>query len=108
MLTAASVPTPAANWPTGHRQHTGQVDNSDVTYAIDWQDNGELSGTYYYNQSPGAIHRLTGAANAAGELRLLEVTRGKQSARCVLQRQNDGYVGTMSNSDGRQMPMSLN
>lgn len=94
-------------WPTGHRQHTGQIGKFAATYSIDWQPNGVLTGSYYNDQNPGAIYRLTGVANAAGELHLVEFTRGRQSARCELKLKDGTYTGTMFNTDGHQFPMSL-
>lgn len=93
--------------PTGHRQHTGEIGKLAVTYSLDWQPSGLLTGSYYYDKDPSAIYRLTGAANATGELRLVEFTRGRQSARCELKLQDGMYVGTMFNTDGRQFPVSL-
>lgn len=101
----AAVKQPS--WPTGHQQHRGQVGKQTATFSIDWQPDGVLSGSYFNDQNPSTIYRLTGAANAGGELRLVEFTRGRQSARCVLQLQGDTYVGTMTNTDGQQYPMSL-
>lgn len=93
--------------PTGHRQHTGQIGTLAATYSLDWQSSGVLTGSYYYDKDPSTIYRLTGAATATGELRLLEFTRGRQSARCELKLQDGTYVGTMFNTDGRQFPMNL-
>lgn len=99
--------TSSITWPTGHQQHTGQVGKQLVTYSLDWQPSGVVSGSYYYDNNSAAIYRLTGAASSTGELHLLEFTRGKQSANCVLQWQDDAYVGTMFNTDGREFSMSL-
>ena len=93
--------------PTGHRQHTGQIGKLAATYSLDWQPSGVLTGSYYYDKDPSTIYRLTGAANATGELRLVEFTRGRQSARCELKLQDGTYTGTMFNTDGRQFPISL-
>lgn len=93
--------------PTGHRQHTGQIGKLAATYSLDWQSSGVLTGSYYYDKDPSTIYRLTGAATATGELRLVEFTRGRQSARCELKLQDGTYVGTMFNTDGRQFPMNL-
>jgi hypothetical protein len=93
--------------PLGHQQHMGQVGDQAVTYALDWQPNGELSGTYYYNQQPNKLYRLTGAMTASGELHLLEMTRGRQSGRCILQRQGDSYIGQMVDTEGNQRSMTL-
>ena len=93
--------------PTGHRQHTGQIGKLAATYSLDWQPSGVLTGSYYYDKDPSTIYRLTGVANATGELRLVEFTRGQQSARCELKLQDGTYVGTMFNTDGRQFPMNL-
>ncbi|MDQ2769480.1 MAG: hypothetical protein M3Y54_03150 [Bacteroidota bacterium] len=101
----AAVKQPS--WPMGHQQHKGQVGKQAATFSIDWQPDGVLSGSYSNDQNPGTIYRLTGAATASGELRLVEFTRGRQSARCVLQLQGETYVGTMTNTDGQQFPMSL-
>jgi hypothetical protein len=94
-------------FPTGHRQYTGQVGKLAATYSLDWQPSGVLTGSYYYDKDPGTIYRLTGAATATGELRLVEFTRGRQSARCELKLQDGTYAGTMFNTDGRQFPMNL-
>ena len=97
----------AVNWPLGHRQYTGRVGQLPVAYSLDWQKDGVCSGSYAYDSKPGTVYRLTGAGTASGELRLVEFTRGRQSARCVLQRQGVGFVGTMFNTDGQQFSMSL-
>ena len=106
---SASVEAPIkqVSWPTGHQQHRGQVGKQAATFSIDWQADGVLSGSYFNDQSPSTIYRLTGVATAGGELRLVEFTRGHQSARCVLHLQGESYVGTMTNTDGQQHPMSL-
>jgi hypothetical protein len=104
------IAEPAATsvaWPTGHQQYTGQIGKLAATYSIDWQPSGILTGSYYYDKDPNTIYRLTGAASATGELRLVEFTRGRQSARCELKLQDGTYVGTMFNTDGRQFPISL-
>lgn len=93
--------------PTGHREHHGQVGQLYATYSLDWQTNGELSGSYFYNEKPNTIYRLTGSVSPSGELHLLEFTRGRQSARCTLQWQGNGYQGTMHNTDGQQFDMTL-
>ena len=94
-------------WPTGHHQHTGQIGKLAATYSLDWQPSGVLTGSYYYDKDPSTIYRLTGAATTDGELRLVEFTRGRQSARCELKLRDGTYVGTMFNTDGRQFPISL-
>lgn len=107
-LTTANQPdiiAPAR--PIGHHQYTGQLNNLAVTYALDWQPDGELSGNYSFDQQPGTVYRLTGTLTTRGELHLLEFTQGRQSARCVLQRQGNGYAGTMRRTDGRQVAMSF-
>lgn len=98
---------PSVAFPTGHRQYTGQVGRLAATYSLDWQPSGVLTGSYYYDKDPSTTYRLTGAATATGELRLVEFTRGRQSARCELKLHDGTYVGTMFNTDGRQFPMNL-
>ena len=104
---AAAMSATAPAWPTGHREYTGQTGNFHARYALDWQPNGELSGTYRLDEQPGLVLRLTGAPAADGALHLAEFTRGKLTARCVLQRQGEGFAGTMFNTDGRQFEMTL-
>lgn len=98
---------PTGGWPTGHQQRTGHVGSLALTLSLDWQPNGELSGSCYYDQQPGTRYRLTGALKASGELSLLVFTRGQQSARCVLQRQDAGYAGTMYTADGQELAMNF-
>ena len=93
--------------PTGHQQYAGQIGQESATYSLDWQANGVLSGSYFYNQQPAVVHRLTGEVAADGTLRLLEFTRGRQSARCVLQPRAGGYAGTLTTTSGQQLAMSL-
>ena len=103
---AAAAPAAPVH-PTGHQQYTGYIGQLQATYFIDWQANGVLSGSYFYNQKPAIVYRLTGEVAADGALHLLEFTRGRQSARCVLQHQAGGYAGTMFNTGGQQLAMSL-
>ncbi|MGI4870729.1 MAG: hypothetical protein ACRYFX_06055 [Janthinobacterium lividum] len=104
---APAPTTPVPAHPTGHQKYTGRIGQLTATYLLDWQADGTLSGSYFYDQKPEIVYRLTGALKTNGELHLVEFTRGRQSARCVLQRQAVGYAGTMSNTDGQQFAMSL-
>ena len=103
----AEAPTPAPDHPTGHQEHHGMVGKFHATYSLDWQPSGVLSGTYFFAEQPTNTYRLTGAVAPDGELHLLEFTRGRQSARCTLQRQEAGYSGRMYNTDGREFDMTL-
>ena len=102
--TAAPATT---SWPTGSRTYVGRIGNYHARFALDWQPDGQLSGTYRLDEQPGLVLRLTGAPAADGSLHLAEFTKGRLSARCVLQRQGEGFVGTMFNTDGRQFEMTL-
>ncbi|AMR28310.1 hypothetical protein A0257_15255 [Hymenobacter psoromatis] len=102
-----AAPAITAARPVGHQQCSGTVDNLAVKYSLDFQKTGVLSGYYYYQQQPGKVYRLTGSLAPSGELQLLEFTRGRQSARCVLQRQGNDYAGTKYAIVGGQVPMTL-
>ena len=105
---AVPAAIPAGAWPTGQQRHTGYIGEQVATFTLDWQPSGELTGSYSFDDvQPALLYRLTGTATASGELRLLEFTRSRLSARCLLQQQAGAYVGTMTTVDGRQLPMSL-
>lgn len=104
---SVETPTAAVEHPTGHQEHHGRVGQLNATYSLDWQPGGELSGSYFYDNTPTTIYRLTGYVSPEGELHLLEFTRGRQSASCTLTKQAAGYLGTMRNVDGREFEMAL-
>src|SRR5690606_13527668 len=83
----------------------------EAVFSIDWHDDGSVSGTYHYPQRPGVTYTLRGSNPREGELFLEEYTGRELTARCLLRKRVEGGIiewqGTMTNTDGRRLPMSF-
>ncbi|MEM1444212.1 MAG: hypothetical protein AAGF67_17830, partial [Verrucomicrobiota bacterium] len=80
-------------------------------FQLNWQQSGTVSGTYHYPSKPGVTYQLVGSNPREGELQLDEYTKGEMTARCVLRKRLTEtqiiWEGTMTNTDGRELAMSL-
>lgn len=104
------VPSPAGEVAKGTR-YTGSVGKLEAVFVIQWQEDGGVSGTYFYPSRPGVVYRLAGSNHEAGQLYLEEFTGRKLSARCYLRKHLSedliSWKGEMRNTDGRVLDMVL-
>jgi|GEM_PF-2514438 len=92
------------------KSYTGKVGNSDAQYELVWNSDGTIDGIYHNPKKPNVTYLLKGKDWGNGKVLLTEFTGDAVSANCELLLQNNCYAGTMNNTDGRvlQMTMCLN
>lgn len=109
----SSTPAPSTTLTsTGGSTYSGNVGKLKAEYSLTWGSNGRVSGTYTYpTRSSGTVYKLEGFNREEGKLYLEEYTGSKLSAKCALVKEvSNGNIiwrGTMFNTDGRELPMTL-
>jgi hypothetical protein len=96
----------------GKAEFAGSVGGLGARYALQWDDTGRVSGTYYYPKGKERIvYSLTGAVSREAVLYLEEYTGGNLSARITLRerggRGTGDWEGMMYNTDGRRFKMNM-
>jgi hypothetical protein len=70
-------------------------------------ENQKISGTYNYPSRPNVTYRLEGTISGK-KITLTEYTKGIKTATCYLTTSdNNNFSGSMNNTDGRQLAMTL-
>ncbi len=93
--------------PAFPKSYSGFVGRLKTLYSISWNTDGTITGTYYYPDRNAVKYILKGKKMTNGSIELTEFTNNIPSATCTLFPRDKCYMGTMINTDGRQLKMSM-
>lgn len=108
LLIAFAAPVFAVSPP---KTYEGKVGKARAEFSLTWEDDGSVSGSYFYPDDKPFRYQLRGTNRTKGVLELDEYTRRDLTARLFLKKSEEAgnivWRGTMKNLDGRVFEMNF-